>query len=50
MNDSLIKPIDVIKHYEAIERHHPGKNLIDLKVFEGFSHIDFTYVSHHILV
>jgi hypothetical protein len=30
-----------------LKKHHP--NLAHLKVFEGFSHIDFTYGSHHAL-
>jgi len=43
LNDTLIGPSDEIKHYHA----HPTKHL---KVFEGFSHIDFTYASHHVIL
>jgi hypothetical protein len=27
-----------------------NKNLAFLKVFDGFSHIDFTYLNHHSMV
>ena len=48
MKDSLIKPQDVIMHYKLLSKHHP--NLVKVKLFEGFGHIDFTYASHHILI
>jgi hypothetical protein len=48
MNDELIKSSDVIKHYHHMAKHHPQQ--IQLKVFEGFSHIDFTYASHPLLI
>lgn len=47
MNDVLIRADDIIEHYHTLKRHHP--KLAFVKVFEGFSHIDFTYGSHHAL-
>lgn len=48
MADALIKPTDVIKHYKKLLE--TGNEKVRLKVFEGFSHIDFTYASHHVLL
>lgn len=45
MNDVLIRADDIVEHYNALKKHN--KNLAFIKVFEGFSHIDFTYTSHH---
>lgn len=48
MKDSLIKPQDVIKHCILLNKHHP--KIANVKLFEGFSHIDFIHANHHILV
>lgn len=47
MNDILIRADDIIGHYTALKTHHP--DLAYVKLYEGFSHIDFTYGSHHTL-
>lgn len=47
MNDILIRADDIIGHYNALKKHHP--ELAFVKIYEGFSHIDFTYGSHHSL-
>ena len=47
MNDVLIRADDIIEHYNTLKKHHP--HLAYVKLFEGFSHIDFTYGSHHAL-
>ena len=47
MNDALIRADDIIEHYNTLRSHHPS--LAHVKLFEGFSHIDFTYGSHHSL-
>jgi hypothetical protein len=41
MNDMLIRADDILEHYNTLRKHHP--ELAFVKVFEGFSHIDFTY-------
>lgn len=48
MNDVLIRADDIIEHYNTLKKHN--KNLAFIKVFEGFSHIDFTYTSHHAMI
>ncbi|CDW77487.1 ab-hydrolase associated lipase region containing protein [Stylonychia lemnae] len=48
MNDFLIRADDIIEHYNALKHHSP--ELAHLKVFEGYSHIDFTYQSHHSMI
>jgi hypothetical protein len=47
MNDVLIRADDIIEHYNTLKLHHP--HLAYVKLFEGFSHIDFTYGSHQTL-
>jgi hypothetical protein len=47
MNDVLIRADDIIEHYNTLRQHHP--HLAHVKLFEGFSHIDFTYGSHSAL-
>ncbi len=47
LNDDLIKADDILEHYHALKRHRP--DLAHLKIYEGYSHIDFTYQSHHAL-
>ena len=47
MNDVLIRADDIIEHFNVLKKHHP--ELARVKLFEGFSHIDFTYGSHHTL-
>jgi hypothetical protein len=47
MNDMLIRADDIIEHFNTLKQHHP--DLARVKLFEGFSHIDFTYGSHHTL-
>ena len=47
MNDVLIRADDIIEQYKTLKGHNP--ELAEVKVFEGFSHIDFTYGSHHSL-
>ncbi len=47
MNDVLIRADDIIEHYNRLKLHHP--HLAFVKLFEGFSHIDFTYGSHQAL-
>ncbi len=47
MNDVLIRADDIIEHFNTLKQHHP--ELARVKLFEGFSHIDFTYGSHHTL-
>lgn len=48
MNDFLIRADDIIEHYNTLKKHHQDK--AHLKVFEGYSHIDFTYQSHHDMI
>eukprot|EP00347_Sterkiella_histriomuscorum_P006181 403353751 len=48
MNDFLIRADDIIEHYNTLKKHSP--KLAHLKVFEGYSHIDFTYQSHHAMI
>lgn len=45
MNDFLIRADDIIEHYNVLKRYQP--HLAHLKLFEGYSHIDFNYLSHH---
>jgi hypothetical protein len=45
MNDILIMADDIISHYNALKSYHP--ELAFAKIYEGFSHIDFTNGSHH---
>jgi hypothetical protein len=47
MNDMLIRADDIIEHFNTLKQHHP--HLARVKLFEGFSHIDFTYGCHHTL-
>jgi hypothetical protein len=44
----LIRADDILEHYNTLRKHH--KELAYIKVFEGFSHIDFTYMSHHSMI
>ncbi len=48
MNDSLVRADDVVMHYTVLKKHH--KDLARMKLFQGFSHIDFHYQSHHIMM
>lgn len=41
LNDNLIRADDVNEHYNLLKSHNP--KLARVKVFKGFSHIDFTY-------
>ena len=41
LNDDLIRADDVLEHYNMLKRHNP--ELARVKVFKGFSHVDFTY-------
>ena len=41
MNDFLIRADDIIEHYNTLKKHNASK--AHLKLFEGYSHIDFTY-------
>jgi len=45
MDDNLIRADDILVMYETLRSHHPEQAY--LKVFEGFSHLEFTYQSHH---
>ena len=45
MNDMLIRADDILENYNTLRKHH--KELAFVKVFEGFSHMDFLYASHH---
>ncbi|TNV82260.1 hypothetical protein FGO68_gene16730 [Halteria grandinella] len=47
MDDDLIKPTDVIKHYHNLKSNEKD---VEVHLFEGFSHIDFTYASHHLII
>lgn len=47
MDDMLIRADNIIKQYETLKEHRP--DLAFVKVFEGFSHIDFTYLSHNVM-
>ena len=48
MNDTLIRADDILEHYHTLKKHH--KDLAYMKLFEGFSHVDFTYQSHHLMI
>lgn len=48
MNDTLIRADDIVEHYNVLSKHHP--ELAYIRVFEGFSHVDFTYQSHHAML
>ena len=48
INDTLIRADDIVEHYHTLKRHH--RNLAYMKLFEGFSHVDFTYKSHHLMI
>lgn len=48
MNDLLIRADDIMEHYITLRKHR--KDLAYIKLFEGFSHIDFTYSSHHSMI
>lgn len=41
LNDDLIRADDVLEHYNILKGHNP--DLARVKVFKGFSHVDFTY-------
>ena len=41
LNDNLIRADDVLEHYNILKRHNP--DLARVKVFKGFSHVDFNY-------
>jgi hypothetical protein len=44
IDDAIISADNIIKQYETLKECHP--ELAFVKVFKGFSHIDFTYMSH----
>ncbi|CDW78671.1 ab-hydrolase associated lipase region containing protein [Stylonychia lemnae] len=48
LNDTLIRADDIVEHYHTLKKHQ--KNLAHMKLFEGFSHVDFTYQSHHVMM
>ena len=37
----MIRADDVLEHYNILKKHSP--ELARVKVFKGFSHVDFTY-------
>ena len=41
LDDALIRADDVLEHYNILKSHKP--ELARVKVFKGFSHVDFTY-------
>ena len=45
LEDNLCRPDDIILQYEALRK--VNKKLAHVKIFEGYNHIDFTYVNHH---
>lgn len=48
LQDHLCRPDDVMVQYLELQKHNP--DLAALKVFDGYSHIDFTYLNHHTMV
>lgn len=48
MDDSLIRADNILRMYETLKEHHP--ELAKVKVFQGFSHIDFTYSCHNTMI
>jgi hypothetical protein len=48
MDDALIRADNILKMYEKLKDCHP--HLAKVKVFEGFSHIDFTYSCHNTMI
>ena len=48
MNDVLIRADDILEQYNTLRSLRP--DLAFVKVFEGFSHLDFTYASHHSMI
>mmetsp|Transcript_16332 Transcript_16332/g.27624 ORF Transcript_16332/g.27624 Transcript_16332/m.27624 type:complete len:130 (+) Transcript_16332:1988-2377(+) len=48
LDDHLCRPDDILIQYQALKKAHPS--LASVKVFEGFNHIDFTYMNHHSMI
>lgn len=46
--DNLCRPECIMLQFEALYRENP--KLAHIKLFEGLSHIDFTYLSHHSMI
>ena len=45
LEDKLCRPDDIILQYQALR--DCNKKLAHVKIFEGYNHIDFTYLNHH---
>mmetsp|Transcript_24675 Transcript_24675/g.38381 ORF Transcript_24675/g.38381 Transcript_24675/m.38381 type:complete len:176 (+) Transcript_24675:1959-2486(+) len=48
LEDNLCRPDDVMVQYVALRE--AKKELASVKVFDGYSHIDFTYLNHHSMI
>ena len=48
MGDHLCRPDDVMIQYLTLRK--ANKDLAHVKVFEGYSHMDFTYLNHHSMI
>ena len=48
LEDHLCRPDDVLLQYMALRESN--KSLAHIKVFDGYSHIDFTYLNHHSMI
>ena len=46
--DNLCRADQVMLQFEALFAHNP--DLAHVKLFEGFNHIDFTYLSHYSII
>jgi hypothetical protein len=46
--DNLCRADCIMYQFEALHKHNPS--LAHVKLFEGYSHIDFTYLIHHTMI
>ena len=48
LDDNLTRADDIMIAYKAL--YAANKKLANIKIFNGFSHLDFTYINHHSMI
>ena len=48
LQDNLCRPDDIMIQYNRLRSLSPS--LAHVKLFDGYSHIDFTYLNHHSMI
>ena len=48
LEDNLVRPDDALIGYLKLREINPA--ITKVKLFDGFSHIDFTYLNHHTMI